>query len=328
VRLLAVAAVLVLAGCAAQREPRGALDARELDWMRSFVHWQTRFDDRASRVQASIEGGGRPGLGPVAECARSFRASVGAAPTARLRRAERLMLDSCARYARGVRAESRFYAGAFGEGMRAQTQLSKAAEGAILAYDALDGLLWESHRLPRVARPSFRSRVQTRYGAVADALTSRAPDVRCWDDADWKRVLRESAAIEDVASVDVDGFAEFDTRRISLSPDVCDALDDLTYRGDRPTHGDALQRLAYAVLVLAHESEHVAGVDSESLATCNGMQHVAGVARLLGATASYGRRLAATYWRELYRQEPDEYRSPQCRPGGALDLSPGDGVWP
>jgi hypothetical protein len=31
---------------------------------------------------------------------------------------------------------------------------------------------------------------------------------------------------------------------------------------------------------------------------------------------------------ERHVTAPDDYRSPECRSGGALDLDPGSGAWP
>lgn len=82
------------------------------------------------------------------------------------------------------------------------------------------------------------------------------------------------------------------------------------------------------MFVLAHETHHIAGIDSEALATCDGLQDVDHLARLLGAERRYARSLAVTYWERVYPQEPDEYRTPACGPGLPLDRTPSDGVWP
>lgn len=83
-----------------------------------------------------------------------------------------------------------------------------------------------------------------------------------------------------------------------------------------------------AVHVLAHESRHLAGDRSESTAECRAMQTDADVARALGATAAQARALATTYATTVYPRMPADYRTSDCRPGGALDRTPDDGVWP
>jgi len=329
VRWAAVLAALLLAGCGSgTHAARGGLADDEIDWIRAFVHWETGFLRRSSAVASGIQTGASPDLTPVLQCAPSFRRAVGAPPTRRLRRPQRLLLRSCADYLEAARLHERFRAGELELGIRASGALSHADESVLRAFNAITALLWEGRRLPRIDEASSDSRVQTRYTTIARRLTSRDVETRCWDDDGWRHVLRESAAIEDVASVDVDGYAVFATGRMNLSPDVCDALDDLVYRGDRPRDGEDLDRLAYGVLVLAHESEHLAGVDDEALATCNGMQHMEQVARLLGVEAAYARTLTEDYWRNVYEHEPDDYRTPSCAPNGTLDLSPGDGTWP
>ena len=83
-----------------------------------------------------------------------------------------------------------------------------------------------------------------------------------------------------------------------------------------------------AVHVLAHESEHLAGVISEVLAECNSVQTTERTALLLGATAAQARSLAEEYATDVYPRMPDGYRSTDCRPGGSLDRHPDDPAWP
>ena len=51
-------------------------------------------------------------------------------------------------------------------------------------------------------------------------------------------------------------------------------------------------------------------------------------ARFLGAPSQYARSAAVIYWEAAYTAQPDQYRSPDCREDGPLDLTPGDGAWP
>lgn len=85
---------------------------------------------------------------------------------------------------------------------------------------------------------------------------------------------------------------------------------------------------ALGVHVLAHEAIHLRGWTSESVAECYGLQYTADVARSLGATATQGQRLAEFYWRMVYPEMPDEYRTPDCVNGGRLDLHKDSDVWP
>lgn len=94
---------------------------------------------------------------------------------------------------------------------------------------------------------------------------------------------------------------------------------------------DEWGRYSYSLGMLAHESYHLGGVRDEAQAECYGLQAVARTAVRLGATSSEAKIVSDYAWTTLYpaleRKEP-AYWSPECRSGGALDLTPGDGVWP
>ena len=81
-----------------------------------------------------------------------------------------------------------------------------------------------------------------------------------------------------------------------------------------------------ALHVLGHESVHLAGVVDEAAADCLAMQLDALVAMQLGASPAFARTLARDYWAQYYPAQEPEYRSPQCRDGGSLDLFRVDGV--
>jgi len=85
---------------------------------------------------------------------------------------------------------------------------------------------------------------------------------------------------------------------------------------------------AVAVHVLAHEAIHLRGWTDESVAECYGLQHTAQVARGLGASARQAQALAEFYWRVVYPDMPDAYRTPDCVDGGRLDLHKDSEVWP
>ena len=320
-------ALVVCAGCASraaeESRGRGALTDAELSWIRGYVGWRSDFDRITgtavrSRAQRALAG-----------CSRSLARAVHREPSTRLRPAARLVRRACADWERYAVLFHRFFElNDFDVGPAMSTAETHASEASDRAFTRLSSLLWESGRLPRLDKASSVSRLQPRYRAAANTLTSRELQVRCWTSRDWERVLREAAAFEDSGAVDADGFANFYTGRINLAPEVCAGLDDLTYRGRRPRDGEPLEDLAYAAFVLAHETAHIAGIEDEAVATCDGLQHTADVAQRLGAGRSYARRLAVTYWERVYPQEPDEYRTVRCGPDRPLDRSPGDGVWP
>ena len=117
-----------------------------------------------------------------------------------------------------------------------------------------------------------------------------------------------------------DGVPE---RRTLIKRAQCGHLRD--YLGsDRQTPS---QEQVLAVHVLSHEARHMAGVKVEAEAECGAMQRDAHTARLLGAGAEAARRLAATYWREVYPRISADYRTPDCGPGGRLDERLPDPPW-
>jgi hypothetical protein len=88
---------------------------------------------------------------------------------------------------------------------------------------------------------------------------------------------------------------------------------------------------AEALQTLVHEAVHLKGDPVEAEAECFGMQWVSYAAQQLGDTADDGNAIAQWYATRLYPQrqtEAPDYWSPECKPGGALDLTPADGVFP
>jgi len=77
----------------------------------------------------------------------------------------------------------------------------------------------------------------------------------------------------------------------------------------------------YAVLTLAHEAYHTAGVQDESLTNCYAIQAMAWTAEQLGAPAGESELLA----RAMETLEPAQdfpYGTNDCHAGGRLDLHP------
>jgi hypothetical protein len=52
------------------------------------------------------------------------------------------------------------------------------------------------------------------------------------------------------------------------------------------------------------------------------------LARIMGTSQDYADLLAERYWSDLYRFNPPEYKTRDCRDGQTLDLHPGSDVWP
>jgi hypothetical protein len=110
-----------------------------------------------------------------------------------------------------------------------------------------------------------------------------------------------------------------------LDEETCSTLDD--YAEEDTKASDRL-RIARALHVLAHESSHLAGIRSEAVADCYGLQRTAFVAKSLGADAYDAQRFAFIALEERRVSAPPDYRSPECRNGGELDLDSTSDIWP
>ncbi len=85
---------------------------------------------------------------------------------------------------------------------------------------------------------------------------------------------------------------------------------------------------AWAVLVFAHESIHLAGELNESFAQCKGLQNVEFVSRRLGVGSKRSKAIAKYAWKYVYPEADEEYRTDACFNGGPLDVRPGNPRWP
>jgi len=112
-----------------------------------------------------------------------------------------------------------------------------------------------------------------------------------------------------------------------LTYDVCTRITDYVRGGDAERSAPTLDEVI-AVHVLTHESVHLTGDRNEADTECRAMQDDAAVAQQLGASRAEAGALAVRYATQVYPGMPSEYVSAECRPGGKLDESPTDGVWP
>ena len=83
-----------------------------------------------------------------------------------------------------------------------------------------------------------------------------------------------------------------------------------------------------AVHTLTHEAAHLAGIHDEARAECTAIQRDVTTMTRLGARRSDAVRQVSSYLTLNYPALPDNYRSDQCKSGGAMDLTPKDGTWP
>jgi hypothetical protein len=182
---------------------------------------------------------------------------------------------------------------------------------------------------------SAAAAIESRLGDEASGLAGVPTKVECHPASVWARIERESRN----SRYELGGYVEDGEATIHLAPGVCRALDVLvrdgpgglrclrtTLRLGAPVCPPRVFVLADAIETLAHEASHVAGVEDEAVATCNGIQWTVGLAGQLGIAEAAARRLARAQLRFVDR--PPEYRSRECRRGGALDLEPETPAWP
>jgi hypothetical protein len=170
------------------------------------------------------------------------------------------------------------------------------------------------------ARHEDRIRQQSRLAVVASELAGRQVGVHC---------PGFLAGLVDVRSEG--GRVQFDgsghpAGHTDLSPETCKALRHLAridftciHRGDC---GYSQFKAAWAAHTLAHESFHLRGFESEAITECYALQNTALVAERLGVPTGQAEQLQRWVYLRGYPNEPDEYRTSECRDGGPLDLRP------
>jgi hypothetical protein len=315
-----------------KRPPRYALKA-ELEWAAAWARWEDRFSSAYDRSESVLKVVSRreeavPGTKDyerLRAAMRAFRSCAeqavarGAPPTRRL---EPVAVSTAAVCDRVEKTAVRWEADGFDIGFPAEAILAETHLRD--AYGALYGFVPGMElSVPLVDRPSRRHRTQIRYTYAASRLVDEQVNVVCHSRGSWRSSVERGVKPGEVA-----GFVRVHGASGNLAPVVCLWLDRLVYRRDRPRELPGLGYASQAVLVLAHEAQHAAGVYNEAKAECYAVQHVRRMAGLLGMNASYGALLEDFTWTRIYPLEPPGYSSPECRPGGALDLRKGVSAWP
>jgi hypothetical protein len=176
------------------------------------------------------------------------------------------------------------------------------------------------------ARREDRIHQQKTLAAVATELAGRPVAVRC--PGFLKSLVRVGAEAGSV-KFDTDGQPANYTE---LAPETCSAL----RRIDRVDftcleHGSCTYKefkVAWAAHTLAHESFHLRGFEAEAIAECYALQNTAFVAERLGVDAATAQELQQWVYTDGYPNEPEDYRSDECRNGGKLDLRPQTAAFP
>jgi hypothetical protein len=155
--------------------------------------------------------------------------------------------------------------------------------------------------------------LERRLGDVASTLAHRHVKVHCQG---------ETGALLDVGPEL--GTVQFDAEghpadHTDLKHQACGWLAKLP--------GGSVANAATAVEVLAHESYHLAGYQDEATAECYALQAMPYVAEQFQATPRQIRTWVA-YSFARYPSLSEEYVSPDCVPGGRLDLGSPASIWP
>jgi hypothetical protein len=294
--------------------------------------------DRVGAVGRQVEDGGRNKaalrrpLLKLSRCEKNLLRQVREPAASRYRPGYELLADSC----RALKDISLKLIHAIetnkpppsGEIRRASVQSRKLFRRGTARLEAS---LRANRSLPVTRGSREESKVEPQLSRFVSqlALRKRAGiEVRCWSKDEWLFVTKEWATY--IGRGDLLGFVHSTRLRTSLAPRICKQLANLVYREERPTEGEAMLRAAEAVSILAHEAEHVRnGLRADEATTeCHAMQRMRRLGRIMGLSQEYSDLLADRYWGDLYRYNPAEYKSSACRDGGALDLRPGNELWP
>lgn len=324
---VAVCAAAALSGCSAGGTAGQAsgepvlphLSSESVGWLVKWHRWSsTANSDRAVALDA-------PPRGASTACATLDR-TVGHPGDPRLSgvwassRVECTMLQRLARLSNRDGRLSRLE-------LRTVTRAHDAEERSMRQ---VNGLLVMGQRPPVSTDPAEATRIDPRYGKVADrivrwgATLGGAPakvSVRCYGEADWSPLAAEQRIFYPHFSVD-DTIAFVVSRMpntVFLSPSVCAGLDRLE-AGDRPTDEGSRLALGTAVNALAHESVHLTGVADEAITECRSVQLIVVAAQTMGIETSYAEGMRDAYWKDAYPTLSPEYRTSACRDGSDLDL--------
>jgi hypothetical protein len=157
--------------------------------------------------------------------------------------------------------------------------------------------------------PYLRTREEDRLSVVATQLVGGQVRVHCQTAG---QEFVDAGAELGYVRWGADGAPE---HRTLIKREPCAALRAYLRSSKRsPTESQVV-----AVHILTHESMHMRGEKDEAVAECEAVQRDARTASLLGASPTQAQELARRYWVVVYPRLSDDYRSSECRSGGALD---------
>jgi hypothetical protein len=246
-------------------------------------------------------------------CADAFDQEVGPAPSDRLRGVGENARAACTSIDSGLHDERQALAAGDDDAIAKANALIRGKQAELeAAIKRARSIVPDIDKaLPRIPSPSEVSRIDPYLSHVATLLVGSPAEIRCWSREDWRRL----AAYQEAAAFAWEGTAHFATGD-------CTRLTRLRAATTGGTRQSELLEL------FAHELEHVGGNEDEDVAECYAVQNMSKVGAGLGLPQRVSRRLQLLYWRELYELNTADYRSDECRDGGALDLDLTSGRWP
>jgi hypothetical protein len=186
----------------------------------------------------------------------------------------------------------------------------------------VSGRLIDGHR--EVAQTTYEADLSR----IAETIAGRRPRAHCWTEDEWGPMAEQHSLLygDDFW---VAGIATPTRGRIDLAPEVCDPLRRFLREEYSPWLSTETLDLSSALLVLAHEAEHLRVPQaSEAEVECYALQRVRAMAGDAGRGPRYQEEMALLAWDLGYPNLPPEYRTKRCRDGGPLDLRRETSVWP
>ena len=287
---LALVAALLATGC---RDEAGSDPARhtskltqdELGWIRAYSRWTFDFYDDEPAVGADA----------VAVCQRKVN-QIGSAPSERLEDAADRIQAICPLVQQ------------LGSLRHAQDEL-EYIDGLVLQY------MRDEQRLQLRSDITDRSRADVALSGIASDVIGEPVEVRCWDEEDWSRVVREDNVWNDDSADpdDLMGWIDDYSDRIHLVLDVCNTI--AAARTRDVTTLNLYDRIdaVEALETLLHEIGHFLESDaSEAEVECTAIRSLPGFLGRFGVTGAAARELTELYRTEVYETLDDEYTEGGC----------------
>lgn len=175
----------------------------------------------------------------------------------------------------------------------------------------------------------LRPRPRRDLSEIASSSVGVRPDVYCWPPESWATFSEHYAIVRGGEEVSLKGITDRAKNRVDLDPGVCAALGRYLRRIRPSALTYQNYELAEALVVLTHNAEHLkAPSATEAEVECYAVQHVRPLIRAARWGSDFATEIALHAWEIGYPRLPRQFRTPECRNGGALDRNPTSNDWP